>query len=394
MSTMPSFEIGVAAMVAHSIAMDAISQNIANVRTPGYRRADTTFATLLSGIDNSPYKPGGVQAETRRLVDVEGAIEQTDRPLDLALNGKGFFVYSSKPTGAGDISYSRRGSLFGTAIDNAASVGSYLSAFEDKYLMAWAIDPSGNVVDGGLSDMVAIPASLNDPFPGRATTQASIGIEIPAVGTSTVSTDIAYFDSAGQQQSLRLTWTNTGVNAWVFQASDSAGSPLGSAQPMTFDGNGALTSATTVDAGGLFSLDVSNIFQRGSVFYRGLYTQDGLEKGEFVDYEVDSKGVVSGRFSSGATSPLYQLPVAIFANVNGLSESAENLWVQSANSGAAEYRPAGDLATVFAGSREASNVDLADAFTQLIVTQRAYSSAAQLVRTTDEMLETIRDLRR
>ena len=88
------------------------------------------------------------------------------------------------------------------------------------------------------------------------------------------------------------------------------------------------------------------------------------------------------------------MPVAIFANVNGLSERAENLWVQGANSGTAEYRSAGDLATVFAGSREASNVDLADAFTQLIVTQRAYSSAAQLVRTTDEMLETIRDLRR
>ena len=97
MSTMPSFEIGVAAMMAHSVAMDAISQNIANVRTPGYRRADTTFSTLLSGIGTGPYKPGGVQAETRRLVDIEGAIEQTDRPLDLALNGKGFFVYSSEP---------------------------------------------------------------------------------------------------------------------------------------------------------------------------------------------------------------------------------------------------------------------------------------------------------
>ncbi len=394
MSTMPSFEIGVTAMMAHSVAMDAISQNIANVRTPGYRRADTTFSTLLSGIGTGPYKPGGVQAETRRLVDIEGAIEQTDRPLDLALNGKGFFVYSSEPTGAGDISYSRKGSLFGTAIDNEASVGSYLSAFEDKYLMAWAIDASGNVVGDSVGDMIAIPASLNDPFPGRATTQAEIGLEIPAVGSSTVSTDIGYFDASGQPGTLRLTWTNTGVNTWDLQVSDTAGSPLGAVQTMTFDGDGALTSATTVDAGGLFPLDVSNVFQRGSLFYRGLYTQDGLEAGEFMDYAVDRTGLVSGRFSSGAVSPLYQLPVAIFANVNGLIELAENLWVEGENSGAAEYRSAGELATVFAGSTEASNVDLADAFTQLIVTQRAYSSAAQLVRTTDEMLETIRDLRR
>ena len=394
MSTMPSFEIGVAAMMAHSVSMDAISQNIANVRTAGYRRADTTFSTLLSGIETGPYKPGGVQAETRRIVDIEGAVEQTDRPLDLALSGKGFFIYSTEPTGAGDISYSRKGSLFGTAIDATASVGSYLSAFEGKYLMAWEIDASGNVVGNGLSDMVGIPATLNDPFPGRATTQGTIGLELPAVGSSTVSTDIVYFDSAGASNTLTLTWTNTAINTWDLEVFDSGGTALGSTQTMTFDGVGAPTSGSTVDVGGLFTLDVSNVFQRGSVFYRGLYTQDGLEAGEFVDYEIDSKGLVSGRFSSGAISPLYQLATANFANVNGLSELGDNLWVESATSGSAEFRSAGDLATVFSGAREASNVDLADAFTQLIFTQRAYSSAAQLVRTADEMLETIRDLHR
>ncbi len=394
MSTMPSFEIGVAAMIAHSVSMDAIGQNIANVRTSGYRRADTTFATLLSGIETNPHQAGGVQAEIRRIVDVEGAIEQTDRPLDLALSGKGFFIYSTEPSGAGDISYSRKASLFGTAIDDTGAVGSYLSAFEDKYLLAWEIDASGNVVGGSLSDMVGIPASLNDPYPGRATTQGELGLELPAVGSSTVSTNIAYFDSAGAANTLTLTWTNTAINTWDLDVFDSDGIALGATQTMSFDGVGALTSATTIDAGGLFSLDVSNVFQRGSLFYRGLYTQDGLEAGDFVDYEIDGNGLVSGRFSSGAVSPLYQLATANFANVNGLTELGDNLWVEGPNSGAAEYRAAGDLATVFSGSREASNVDLADAFTQLIITQRAYSSAAQLVRTTDEMLETIRDLRR
>lgn len=393
MSTMPSFDTGVAAMMAQATAMDAISQNIANLRTPGYRRADTTFATLLSGVEVGPYKPGGVTAQTRKLVDVEGTLEQTGRPLDIALSGKGMLVYSSETTGAGDLSYSRRGSLSAVGVDSAAAIDGYLSAYEDLYLMAWPLDASGALVGNGRDDMVAIPAAFNDPFAGRATATATLSAVIPASGATAVDTELFYVDAAGVQQQLRLGWTNTGINTWDVQAYDSTGTPLGAPDTLVFDDVGALPSGTTISPGGLFTLDVGDVTQRGSVLFRGLYVQDGLAAGDFLDYEIDTAGVVHGRYTSGAVAPLFQLPVAVFANPNGLTELPGDLWVESDKSGSAGYLSASTVARVSAGARELGNVDLADSFTQMIVTQRAYSSAAQLVRTADEMTQTVRDLR-
>lgn len=393
MSTMSSFDNGVAAMMAHSIAMDGISQNIANLRTPGYRRSDTTFSTVLAGVDVGPYKAGGVRPEVRTLVDVQGPIESSNRPMDLAINGRGFFIYSSEPTGAGDIYYSRQASLIGANVDPEGAVGSYLSAFEGLHLMAWEVGPTGAPIGGTLDAMVAIPASLNDPFPGRATSRATLTAEIPAFGSSEAVTDILYYDAAGNEQSMTLRWTNTGINAWDLNFYDSSGALIDGPEPMTFDGDGNISSTALLTPGGLFSLDMSYVSQRGEFFYRGLYTQDGLAAGEFIDYQIDQSGLISGRFESGAVSPLYQLALANFANPNGLLDQGNNLWVEGEKSGAAEYVSSGELSVILSGATELSNVDLGDAFSQLIVTQRAYSSAAQLVRTADEMSETARDLK-
>lgn len=390
---MPSFDNGVAAMMAHSVAMDAISQNIANLRTPGYRRADTTFSTVLAGVDVGPYKAGGVKPEVRKLIDVQGPIESSTRPLDLAINGRGFFIYSSEPTGSGDIYYSRQASLFGANVDNESAVGSYLSAFEGLHLMAWEILPDGSLSGNTLASMVAIPATLNDPFPGRATTRASLSAVIPAAGATEAATDITYYDAAGNEQSMTLRWTNTGINAWDLDFLAADGSLIDGPEAVTFDGEGTIASPALLSPAGLFDIDLSNVTQRGSFFYRGLYTQDGLAAGEFIDYEISERGTVSGRFSSGAVSPLYQLGLANFFNPNGLLDQGNNLWVEGEKSGAAEYVSAAEMSSIVSGARELSNVDLGDAFTQLIVTQRAYSSAAQLVRTADEMSETVRDLK-
>jgi flagellar hook protein FlgE len=394
MSFLAAFDNGVAAMSAHSRAMDAISQNISNLRTPGYKRAEATFSSLLQGIDVKPYEPGGVRADIRRFVDIQGNLEGSDRPLDIAINGKGMFIYSSTPDGGGDISYSRRGSLFADHVDDATTPSGYLTAHEDLYLMAWELDSSGTVLGTGLGEMVAVPASYADQFDGRATSSASLSVIIPADGTPSATTQISYFDATGTSIPLTLTWTNAAINTWDLVVSDANGVPLGATETMTFDGLGNLTSAATISAGGLFNLDVSTITQRGSVFFRGLYVQDGLGAGAFTGYSIDARGVISGSFAGGAVVPLYQIPLALFSNPNGLNELAQNLWVASGDSGGADYLAAGDIASIEPGTRELANVDLAEEFTQLIVTQRAYSSAATLIRTADEMTETARDLKR
>ncbi len=330
MSLTGSFDNGVAALMAQSQAMGTISQNIANLRTAGYKRADTGFETLLGGIEVSPYAPGGVRAEISRRVSIQGGIEQNDRPLDLALNGKGFFVYSSEATGAGDISYSRNAPLFPGHVEDDG-VG-FLTGFEDLYLMAWEVDASGAVAGDDLADMVAIPATFAENFSGRATTTGTLSAIIPATGT-TASTQIFYFDSAGAQQSVQLTWTKTGINTWDLQPEDLAGAPLGAPTTMIFDGDGNVVSGASVDVGGLFTLDTSGVTQRGNLFFKDRYTQDGLGAGSFTNYSVDEDGIVSAHFSSGAVETVFQLPLANFANPDGLLEQSRNLWLVSAESG-------------------------------------------------------------
>jgi flagellar hook protein FlgE len=392
MTFMSSFGTGVAALMAQSTAMDAISQNIANLRTNGYKRADTGFSSLLQGIDTNPYKPGGVAPQVRRLVDVEGMLEKSSRPLDIAIAGKGMFVYSSETTGAGDLFFSRKGEMKAVGVESGVADNGYLSAFEDLYLMAWPVDFNGAAVGTSAADMVAIPASFDAPYPGQATTTASISMIIPASGSTNETVDIFVYDSAGQRQTRYLDWTNTGTNTWDLEILDAAGASLGAPTSVSFDGEGNILPPSTISAAGL-TLDLSNVTQRGDVLFKGLYLQDGIGTGSFVSYEVGESGLISARFTSGAITPLYQLPLALFGNTNGLVEYPDSLWGVSESSGGAQFVAAGTTAKIAAGANELSNVDLADSFSQMIVTQRAYSSAAQLIQTADEMMQTIRDLR-
>ena len=194
------------------------------------------------------------------------------------------------------------------------------------------------------------------------------------------------------EQSFPVDFTKTGPNAWTITGTVPGGAAL--SQNLTFDGNGSLTSASTLNLGA-FNLDVTNVVQRGTEFVKVDYQNDGLGKGQFVRYEVDKTGVVSGVFSSGAVRSLFRVAIADFANANALTENSDNIYTANSKSGSAILRPASiERTTLIPGAVETSNVDLADTFTKMVVTQRAYDSSAQIVKTVDEMTETLRDLKR
>ncbi len=162
----------------------------------------------------------------------------------------------------------------------------------------------------------------------------------------------------------------------------------------TFDGLGNLTSADTLNMGS-FTLNVSGISQFGTTFFRNDYQQDGLAQGEFIRYHITEDGKVYGFFSSGAVKPLFQVALATFANPNYLQELPNNRYVTSDRSGGATLRqPGDDFASLVTESVEMSNFDLADGFSKMIITQRAYDTAAHVLTTTDEMTQVIRDLKR
>lgn len=143
------------------------------------------------------------------------------------------------------------------------------------------------------------------------------------------------------------------------------------------------------------SVDISSLNQYSSN-YNVIYTdQNGAELGLRTGVTVDDQGYVIARFSNGESTKLYKLPVATFANANGLTSKNGNVYQASNESGEYNLREAGtgSAGTVESSTLEASNVDLADEFSKMIVTQRAYSAGTKVITTADQMLEELLRLR-
>src|SRR5262249_9774678 len=155
---------------------------------------------------------------------------------------------------------------------------SYLTGNNGRYLLAWPADAQGNFAYGDASSLVPISASRQADFPGQATTLAKLTAVLPATGAAS-STSIAYFAPSGipssiQEQAATLTFTQTSNLTWNLDVTDQNNAPLAGPFTVTFDSNGNLSSAPQLDIGGLFSLDISNVAERGSTFVRTLYSQD------------------------------------------------------------------------------------------------------------------------
>lgn len=393
-SLIGSFNLGVDALVASSSAFATISQNMANSRTPGYRRVETEFATLLGGIDVRGTQPGGVRTYTRNNMDVQGSLEVTNRKFDIAIDGPGMLVFGpfAGSSNADDFRYSRDGSLISIRSPDPTDTVGYLGNESGRYLMGWRLT-NGEVTSTKLSDLQPLPATTNDAFPGQMTTNGELAATLPA-NQSTAATQIVYFDAAGTRQTLTLNWTKNGPNDWTMQATDPTGNPVGGPVPFTFDGRGKITSATSIGIAG-FNLDVTNVNQVGNFFELGQYIQDGIGKGEFVAYEILPDGRINARYTNGAVRSLYKVPVATFQNPAGLTEESNTMFRVSNTSGQPTLNQVGEHdIQITAGAVEMANFDLADGFTQMIITQRAYNTAAQVVRTVDEMSQVVTGLKR
>lgn len=123
--------------------------------------------------------------------------------------------------------------------------------------------------------------------------------------------------------------------------------------------------------------------------------QNGAELGLRTGVSIDDEGYLVANFSNGQSTRIYQIPLATFANPNGLSEVSGNGYTQTDQSGDFNLRVpgAGGSGLIQGGTLEASNVDLADEFSDMIVTQRAYSAGTKVISTADEMTEELLRLR-
>ena len=164
--------------------------------------------------------------------------------------------------------------------------------------------------------------------------------------------------------------------------------------------NGSLTiTINDVTEPQIVTMDISKLTQFESTGEVDLvnFKQDGIKEGVLSSTFFDSDGTLFGSFTNAGLVPLFKLPMATFPAVNNLEAINGNFFTADPAAGELELRSLGSvsgLAQIIVGALEQSNVDLADQFTKMIVTQRAYTSSATVLRTADEMTQQARDLKR
>jgi flagellar hook protein FlgE len=428
MSLYGALQIGVAGLNANSQALSTTASNIANVNTVGYKTSESEFSTLLASSDGTE---SGVIANQAQRVTTQGAINGTQSPTDLAMSGNGFFVVS--PTTAGgaqSLLFTRAGNFTPDAKGNLRNAA-------NLYLLGWPLDPAGNLPSDRTQmttinvDSLAGKAQATTKMTIQANLQASTVVTSPyaagdmAAGTVTpdFQRTINVYDGQGGAQPLQVSFVKTAANTWSYEvtyqgAAANIGSPpnnLIASGTMAFNADGTLNTADTSAGSPTGSVNVTLPFVPG---ISGLNPQtlsinmgtpgasdgiaqfdnpsalvsssvDGQLFGSLTGVSVDGDGFVTAQFSNGLATKVFKLPIATFANADGLTAVNGNAFAASNNSGTPTLGEAklGGAGSVQSKALEGSTVDLATEFTNLITTQRAYSASAKVITTASEMLD-------
>lgn len=433
MSISSAFETAVSGLQANSQAVGSTAENIANANTVGYRRGFTQMVTTTAS--------SGGQSGILSVVAVDeldmaqpGGLISTNSATDLALSGDGFFIVSQNPNETVQTNYlmTRAGSFLPDENGDLKNpAGYYLAGYP------YGLDGTiGDVNRATFSQMQTVNVG-NITQSASGTTEMSIFGNLPAQETGAATpgapftTSSEFFTSLGGAQRIEFSWQPTATaNEWDLSISDQNGSSLGSVT-VTYNDSGALAgspgSYTNVSSSAVspaaFAFDTATgvatlTLDNGTTpqvltvdlgapdsftsitQFSGDFTQtfdrDGSSTGELLRTEIDESGTLFGVFNNGERLALFEIPVAVVDNPNGLIEEKGNAYSLSGDSGGFQALQAntGGAAAMNAGALEGSNVDIAQELTDLIKTQRAYSTNAKVVTTADEMMDETTRLKR
>ncbi|HET6810696.1 MAG TPA: flagellar hook protein FlgE [Acidimicrobiales bacterium] len=424
---MESLSAAVSGIEANQTMIDTIGDNIANVNTPGYAAVDVQFQDLLSqqlsGAGLASPTTGGVNPTivgmgTRVAATttsfVQGSLQQTGQPSDVAIQGPGFLVASK----GGTTMYTRSGNL---SVDSLGR----LVTDDGGLIQGWTANATGAINSNGPTTAVTIPlGQLSTPV---ATKNINLTGNLEAwsgSGTATpVTISINAYDGLGAVVPVTLTLTPHAGTAggWDLQGTvpNPGGGPAttlwSSPQALVFT-NGQLatvngspvTGATplavttmpagyTWPSGATLSIDLPAPGSTGSVTQMAspstivAGSQDGVPSGGLQSFSIGPDGTISGTFSSGSTQPLGRLALASFANQQGLLKVGNGYYQTTLNSGTPQVGVpgTGGRGSLQGGALEMSNVDLAKQLTDLIVAQNAYQANTKVVTTTDQVLQSL-----
>ncbi|SEG32828.1 flagellar hook protein FlgE [Thalassococcus halodurans] len=433
MTISSSLNAGVAGLTANASKLSSISDNIANSATYGYKRVETDFHSMVMSNSGGTYTAGGVRATSQRVVDQSGSLVSTSNATDMAVRGRGFLPVAETSdieagNGAPQMQLITTGSF-------RTDANGYLVTETGLVLLGWPASTDGTVpvYPRDTSDGLE-PVQINvNQFSGEPTTRVSLGLNLPATETySTASGDplnlsVEYYDNLGVSETIDINFTpvllaSGASNTWRMEITDSAtGGTLIGEYELVFDDSrssgGTLLSVTTLSGGaydpssgsfvanvasGPIEVSIGNIGENDGItqlsdsFAPLNISKDGSPVGNMTSVEIDENGFVHAYFDTGITRTIYQVPLVDLPNPNGLIALDNQVYIPSPESGSyflwnAADGPTGDIVSY---AREESTTDVASELTNLIQTQRAYSSNAKVIQTVDEMLQETTNIKR
>lgn len=342
----------VAGLNAQSQAQSAISENVSNVNTVGYKKVETNFSTLVVESTPRSYSPGGPFTSTNHRISEQGALQGTTSNTDIGISGNGFIVVNEAAVrGTTDEFFYTRAGKFTTDRDG------YLRNTAGFYLQGWALDSLGNKPTNSTSLISLTTVNVgNIPGTSIATTKADVEIQIPAkspidpvadpqagfaVG-SQKSSDIVVYDSLGIAQSVRLIWTHVGTNAWnltinpgsygnppvpnkVTNVLDNTGTPLAPPNQLgtplvagtqhlrvTFNNDGTLRDMTNANTG-------NSVYNNGdgTVKIRFDFSASGANPEQDVSFNFGPKNPITHTIGASTATLPFAVATSSITNIFG-----------------------------------------------------------------------------
>lgn len=452
---MPSLYSGVSGLKNHSVRMNVIGNNISNVNTHGFKYSRVSFQDLLyqtlSGAATPTDEKGGVNPKQYGLgskvasvdkIFKQGAYETTGKTEDLAIEGQGFFIVAK-----GEQRFFTRAGKFDIDRD-----GTFVDPSNGLKVQGWMAseDAQGVPYIDTASDIGEITIPVYGKLAARATTEAFLKCNLHSATeitrpdmieaerfAATVRTSIKVYDSEGEVHPVQLTFERTDVNQWLatvnlvgaegpvtLDVTGAAAAPGGANNQMVlnFNPNGGLirltdTAGTIREAGQLISTlravipgrdpvninlnlgtfgELNGVTQFADKSTTKFRSQNGYSLGYLDGFKIDNSGVITGSYDNGQKRALAQVATAVFTNPGGLDAMGETMFAESNNSGIAIIGApdTGGRGKLQSGNLEMSNVDLAEQFTDMIITQRGFQANSRTITTSDQMIQELLTLKR
>jgi flagellar hook protein FlgE len=423
---------GVAAVAAQSTNFAVISDNIANSNTVGYKETEGRFRTLVTGRPSATsFTAGGVVAQPLTDPQQQGLLQGTTSATDLSIDGNGFFITNAAQTpGANDEYFMTRAGNF------VPNENGRLQNIAGYFLQGWLTDTDGNIVNNATRDLLTSLESVNlSQFGQVANPTSTANINVNLNSNRTVgqadTTNITVFDSEGNDYLMSIQFSRTAANTfnYTYTLTDVGSNTALAAgigpRVMGFNPDGSLNSlngtagatnaaandttvtftaaAITAAVPGRAVNDLSIVVNFGNFdqstgtsqfdapFAPSLLNQDGSGPSALTSVNIDDTGLLTAQFANGQNRAIYRIPIGTIPAPTQLQSVSGNAYRTTATSGDLVLNIAqqGGSGRMQSSSLENSTVDIAKEFTDLIITQRAYSAATKIITTGDELLEEI-----